>query len=193
MKRVVLGLVTQLPYYFRQRSRISIGLGFSAGAQVAARNKRRPLADEVKQTHLNSQVGRASRSSSRCSRRRRWDSIWGAAEQTLLPVPTKPFLPTLPNFPPTSHPQYTPFGRHRLASKSMTNLGSAMKGVILTDTGEVVETPDRGYTHHTQLPRSSLDELASGSGSGSTSTSDGNGSPPEVAPPPPRMRTPCTW
>ncbi|GAB1525026.1 hypothetical protein RhiTH_008183 [Rhizoctonia solani] len=37
----------------------------------------------------------------------------------------------------------TPIGR-RLASRSMTNLGSAMRGVVLTDSGEQIPTPTRG-------------------------------------------------
>ncbi|CAE6499283.1 unnamed protein product [Rhizoctonia solani] len=37
----------------------------------------------------------------------------------------------------------TPIGR-RLASRSMTNLGSAMRGVVLTDSGEEIPTPTRG-------------------------------------------------
>ncbi|CCO28981.1 NIMA (never in mitosis gene a)-related kinase [Rhizoctonia solani AG-1 IB] len=39
----------------------------------------------------------------------------------------------------------TPIGR-RLASRSMTNLGSAMRGVVLTDSGEQIPTPTRGGT-----------------------------------------------
>ncbi|KAG9101745.1 G2-specific serine/threonine protein kinase [Ceratobasidium sp. UAMH 11750] len=37
----------------------------------------------------------------------------------------------------------TPLGK-RLASRSMTNLGSAMRGVVLTDSGTVVPTPIKG-------------------------------------------------
>lgn len=37
----------------------------------------------------------------------------------------------------------TPLGK-RLASKSMTNLGSAMRGVVLTDSGTVIPTPIKG-------------------------------------------------
>ncbi|KAG8759395.1 G2-specific serine/threonine protein kinase [Ceratobasidium sp. 423] len=37
----------------------------------------------------------------------------------------------------------TPIGR-RLTSRSMTNLGSAMRGVVLTDSGEEIPTPGRG-------------------------------------------------
>ncbi|CAE6469745.1 unnamed protein product [Rhizoctonia solani] len=37
----------------------------------------------------------------------------------------------------------TPMGR-RLGSRSMTNLGSAMRGVVLTDSGEEIPTPSRG-------------------------------------------------
>ncbi|CAE6439027.1 unnamed protein product [Rhizoctonia solani] len=39
----------------------------------------------------------------------------------------------------------TPLGR-RLATRSMTNLGSAMRGVVLTDSGEEIPTPTRGMT-----------------------------------------------
>ncbi|CAE7228594.1 unnamed protein product [Rhizoctonia solani] len=37
----------------------------------------------------------------------------------------------------------TPLGR-RLTTRSMTNLGSAMRGVVLTDSGEEIPTPGRG-------------------------------------------------
>jgi hypothetical protein len=40
-------------------------------------------------------------------------------------------------------PHQTPITR-RLASRSMTNLGSAMRGVVLTDSGQVIPTPARG-------------------------------------------------
>ncbi|KAB5595140.1 Serine/Threonine kinase catalytic domain containing protein [Ceratobasidium theobromae] len=39
--------------------------------------------------------------------------------------------------------QQTPRAR-RLVSRSMTNLGSAMRGVILTDSGEIIPTPAKG-------------------------------------------------
>lgn len=57
-------------------------------------------------------------------------------------TPSKP-TQKLPNIGLGFKNQQTPMAK-RLASKSMTNLGSAMRGVVLTDSGTVVPTPIKG-------------------------------------------------
>lgn len=54
-------------------------------------------------------------------------------------TPSKP-TQKLPNIGLGFRNQQTPMAK-RLASKSMTNLGSAMRGVVLTESGTVVPTP----------------------------------------------------
>ncbi|KAF8609002.1 hypothetical protein BDV93DRAFT_214739 [Ceratobasidium sp. AG-I] len=69
-------------------------------------------------------------------------------------TPSKP-TQKLPNIGLGFKNQQTPMAK-RLASKSMTNLGSAMRGVVLTDSGTVVPTPIRGGADPTVSPSNPL-------------------------------------
>ncbi|KAG8985376.1 G2-specific serine/threonine protein kinase [Tulasnella sp. 427] len=68
------------------------------------------------------------------------------------------------NIPPIGNgnpPKQTPGSGRRLASKSNPNLGSAMKGVILTASGIALKTPMPGQTHEEAPPVPALPSLTS--------------------------------
>lgn len=67
------------------------------------------------------------------------------------------------NVPPLGigHPKQTPGSGRRLASKSNPNLGSAMKGVILTASGITLKTPAAGQAHEVPPPVPALPSLTS--------------------------------